>query len=122
MEKILGMLAMALCLIGCSKGPDKVAVKFFEAMADGDFDKAAEYASKDTKPMIKMMAGMPNAKEESQKENKGAKFKAVETKINGDKASVKVERTKDGKTETNDVNLVKEDGDWKVAVDKANMN
>lgn len=122
MKKILGMLAMALCLIGCSKGPDKVAVKFLEAMADGDFDKAAEYAAKDTKPMIKMMAGMPNAKEEAKKECEGVKYKAVDTKINGDKATVKVEKTKDGHTVTDDIDLVKEDGDWKVAVDKNNMN
>ena len=122
MKKILGMLAMALCLIGCSKGPDKVAVKFFEAMADGDFDKAAEYASKDTKPMIKMMAGMPNAKEEAKKECEDVKYKAVDTKINGDKATVKIEAKKGGETKTQDVDLVKEDGDWKVAIDKNNMN
>jgi HSP20 family molecular chaperone IbpA len=118
MKKILGMLAMALCLIGCSKGPDKVAVAFYEAMADGDFDKAAEYASKDTKPMIEMMAKMPGAKEESIEENKGVKFKAVDTKIDNDKATVKIERKKDGESATEDVLLVKEDGDWKVSINK----
>ena len=118
MKKILGMLAMALCLIGCSKGPDKVAVAFFEAMADGDFDKAAEYAAKDTKPMIKMMASVPGAKENMKKETEGAKFKAVNTKIDGDKATVTIETKKDGKTDTDDFNLVKEDGAWKVKAEK----
>ena len=121
MKKLLGMLAMALCLVGCSKGPDKVAVTFFEALADADFDKAAELASKETQPLVKMMAAVPDAKENMKKEFDGAKFKAVDTKIDGDKATVKVEFKKDGKTDTNDVNLVKEDGDWKVAMDKKNM-
>lgn len=118
MKKILGMLAMALCLIGCSKGPDKVAVAFCEALADGNFDKAAEYVTKDTQPVLKMMASVPGAKENMIKETEGAKFKAVNTKIDGDKATVTIETKKDGKTDTDDFNLVKEDGAWKVKAEK----
>ena len=118
MKKILGMLAMALCLIGCSKSPDKVAMAFLEAVADGNLEKAAEYAAKDTKPAIKVMAAVPGSGEQMKKECEGAKFKAVDTKIDGDKATVKIETTKDGKTETEDIKLVKEDGEWKVSVQK----
>lgn len=47
------------------------------------------------------------------------KFKAVDSKIDGEKATVKVEwKSKDGKTTTENVYLVKEDGDWKVDVMK----
>ena len=118
MKKILGMLAMALCLIGCSKGPDKVAVALYEALSDGNADKAAEYATKNSQPFIKMATPIFAEK------YKGGKFKAVETKIDGKKATVKIEsKSKDGKTVVSeDVHLVKEDGDWKVAVDKDNMN
>jgi hypothetical protein len=113
MKKILGMLAMALCLIGCSKGPDKVAVAFYEAMADGNADKAAEYATKKSKPVVKMAVGMLG------EELKGMKFKAVDTKIDGEKATVKLEmKNKGGATKTENVDLVKEDGDWKVDVKK----
>lgn len=118
MKKILGMLAMALCLVGCSKGPDKVAMAFLEAVADGNLEKAAEYASKDTKPVLKVAAAVPGTGEQIKKECEGAKFKAVDTKIDGDKATVKIETTKDGKTETEDIKLVKEDGEWKVSVQK----
>ena len=113
MKKILGMLAMALCLIGCSKGPDDVAVAYLEAMSKGDADKAAEYAIKGSKPIVHWTIGTFGDF------FKGMKFKAVDSKIDGEKATVKVEwKSKDGKTTTENVYLVKEDGDWKVDVMK----
>lgn len=114
MKKILGMLAMALCLIGCSKGPDKVAIAYLEALADGDFDKAAEYVSKDDTSAFKKNTSIALVKNAMKRELDGLKFKVVDTKIDGDKATVKIEGKKDSKSETNDLKLVKEDGNWKV--------
>lgn len=128
MKKILGMLAMALCLIGCNKdsdketakdndinkGPDKVAIAYIEALVDGNTDKAAEYVSKDDAENFKKKASIPQLKDAMKKELEGAKFKVVDTKIDGDKATVKIEGKKDNKTETADLKLVKEDGNWKV--------
>lgn len=120
MKKILARLCMvvavALFVVGCKKGPDAVAVKFFECVADGKYEKAADYASSSTKPLVAMMNAMPA---EAKEEMKGSKIKAVETKIDGDKATVKLEITdKNGKVDTDDVDLVKEDGEWKVNVKK----
>lgn len=124
MKKCLSMLAMAglavLCFTGCSKGPEDVAIKFSEAMAEVNIEKASKYANEDTQKLLKMFDTMADAedKEKAKKEGEGTTFKAVETKIDGDKATVKIESTKDGKTETKDVDLVKVDGEWKVAVNK----
>lgn len=122
MKKLLGALAVALCLVGCGKGPDKAALNFFEALRDSDFTKAAEYAAKDTKPMINMMAAMatdPKFKESNEaNELKGVEFKVLETKVDGDTAKVKMEAKKDGKAEAQDIDLVKEDGEWKVKMKK----
>ena len=118
MKKCLSMLGMAalavLCFTGCSKGPDDVAIKFNEALAEMNIEKACKYANED---MVETMADA-EAKEKAKKEGEGIPFKAGETKIDGDKATVKIECTKDGKTETKDVDLVKVDGEWKVAMKK----
>jgi hypothetical protein len=118
MKKIIGMLAMALCLVGCGKGPDNVAVRFFEAMRDGKYEAAMEMAAKDTKPLIGLMQGMMT--EDKRIEEFAGEYKAVETKIDGDTAKVKIEHSKDGKSKTENVDLVKEDGDWKVKINKDN--
>ena len=120
MKKCLSMLGMAalavLCFTGCSKGPDDVAIKFNEALAEMNIEKASKYANEDTQKLLKMFEKMADA--EAKEKAKNATFKAVETKIDGDKATVKIECTKDGKTETKDVDLVKVDGEWKVAMKK----
>lgn len=124
MKKCLSMFAMAalavLCFTGCSKGPEDVAVKFCEAMAEMNLEKASEYANEDTQKILKMLDAMADAEKKAAEKEKtaGTTFKAVETKIDGDKATVKIERTKDGKTETDDMDLVKVDGEWKVAMKK----
>ena len=75
MKKLLGILSLALCLVGCSDGPDEVVVAYFRALSRGDFDKASEYVSEDTKPSIKMMADVPDAAKDAIKKFKGVTFK-----------------------------------------------
>ena len=43
-------------------------------------------------------------------------FKAVETKVTGDKAVVKVEGKKGSRTVSETLNLIKEDGEWKLNI------
>ncbi len=117
MTSLCAAIAVAFVLAGCSKGPDSVAIKFLDSFADGDFKGAAEYASKDAKPLFAMLEAMP-AGEKSDNELKGASFEIVDTKVSGDTAKVKVKVSKGGKSETEDLDLVKEDGEWKVAVKK----
>ncbi|MCR5413443.1 MAG: DUF4878 domain-containing protein [Kiritimatiellae bacterium] len=107
----LAVASVALLLAGCN-GPDDVAVRFYEKLADGKAQEAAELATGEASGLVAAFGGG------AAKELKGASFKAVDTKIDGDKAKVKVEVTKDGKTDTEEVDLVKENGEWKVVIDK----
>jgi len=120
---VAGVGAM-LSFAGCgSSSPDKVAVSFVEKLNDCDFDGCTKYASPATAALIGMMKSMPI--EEKEKQWKGAKVEVVNTKIDGDKATVIIKRTsKDGKVETMDgkdaVTLIKQDGEWKVDMKKEN--
>lgn len=113
--------ALAAILVGCGGGsPDSVAVDFLSNVRDGKFDAAAKCASKKAAPLISMMGAMGSlAGNDALKEMKGASFKVIETKIDGDTATVKIEASKNGKAEKpEDLKLVKEDGAWKVDIDK----
>ena len=122
MKKLIAMFVAvaAICLAGCgAKTPEAVAEKFYGALCDSNADKAAEYCTDAAKGAIQMAKGMGMfEQDEFKKKVKGAKVKAKEAKINGDKAKVTVEITKDGSTETEDLDLVKVDGAWKVDIKK----
>ncbi len=111
--------AAALMFVGCggskSKGPDAVALEFANLVEKGEFQKAGELADKDTKQLLAMFAGM--ASEEDKPSGK-ATYKVLETKIDGDTAKVKMEKTEDGESESDYIDLVKEDGTWKVHAKK----
>ena len=119
MLKFACAAALAAILAGCGgSSPDSVAVNFLSNVRDGKFEDAAKCASKKTAPLIAMLGAMGKDSKEL-KEMKGTSFKVLETKVDGDKATVKIEASKDGKTEkAEDITLIKEDGAWKVDVDK----
>lgn len=114
--------ALAAILVGCGGGsPDSVAVDFLSNVRDGKFDAAAKCASKKAAPLISMMSAMGSlgGSNDVLKEMKGTTFKVLETKVDGDKATVKIEAFKNGKSEkAEDIQLVKEDGAWKVDINK----
>jgi len=130
MNKLIKMVVIVagagvmLGFAGCGgSGPDKVAVSFVEKLNDCDFDGSMKYASPATTALIAMMKDMPI--DEKQKQWKGAKVEVVNTKIDGDRATVVIKRTsKSGKVEMMDgkdaVTLVKQDGQWKVDLKKEN--
>ena len=109
MKKIIGMLAVAFCLVGCSKGPDKVVMDFVDAMREGKVEKAVECVAKDWKEKV---GSLVITEEERKAEFSGVKV--LETKVDGDTAKVKIEHSRNGKTTTDEISLVKEDGDWKI--------
>lgn len=125
MNKLIKMAVIAVgaaaMFAGCSKGPDEVALKFVESFGNGDVETACKYATKQTGALLALAKGMAE-NDSDMKKMKGAKFEVVETKIDGDSATVKIKTTtKDGKVDEGDpVTLIKEDGDWKVNVKKEN--
>ena len=112
----------------------KTAKKFFTAiMCKGDIDTAKKYMSKETVMMLDGFEEMAKKqdekkyKEEKEQQKKKAKEKAKgvkiekkDVKVDGDKATVTFKLSKEGEKEAEEekIDLVKEDGEWKVAVKK----
>ena len=104
----------------------KTAKKFFTAiMCKGDIDTAKKYMAKETAAMFDALLSLggpehvAEAKAEIKKQAKpNAKFSVNGVKIEGNKATAKVTMTVDGESQTDDASFVKEDGQWKVAIEK----
>ena len=111
--------------------PEAVAQKFLETAMAGDMDAARKYMSKDA---VKMLDGLEEMakkqdekkyKEEKEKQKKkmqekakGVKIEKKNVKVDGDKATVTFKLSKEGEKEAEEekIELVKEDGEWKVAM------
>ena len=119
MKKLMKFAAMAVCvgtmlgITGCgSKSPDAVAVEFLQTMAAGkaDMDYLQKHCTQEAASLFFMVG------KEAAREMKGATFTVVDTKIDGDKARVSIE--KNGGEKPENIHLVKVDGEWKVTVNK----
>jgi hypothetical protein len=121
---ILGVIILALGIIGCkNKGNDPKGVlkSFIDALGNKDINAAKKYATKDSEAMLGMIQmGMSMAPDSTKdKTYDGSNMDFGEATINGDKATVPVKDKKSG--EIVNYTLKKENGDWKVAFDKATM-
>ena len=127
--KSVAMIALAaatLSIVGCGAAtPEKVAVDFAEKIYQkGDFEGAAKLCTKQTAPLIALMASMAKDDKDYKKEAdklKGAKIEADDCKIDGDTATVTLKVTlSSGKSERMDeiITLAKADGAWKVNIKK----
>lgn len=123
MNKMVKMATVVACAVamfgiaGCgSKAPDVVAVEFFQTLAAGkaDLDYLKKHCTEDTAKLFVMLG------DEAAKEMKGATFTVVDTKIDGDKAKVTIKQIGGAKPDDKPqkVDLVKVDGEWKVAINK----
>ena len=115
---ILALFATFM-LAACGGGsPESVAENMYKAYFNGDFEKAAKYATAESATMLKQMAAMSGDEMGSFKEMmKGAKVKAVGSEIDKEDgtAIVDLELTSpDGEVDNITCHLVKEDGSWKA--------
>lgn len=117
---ILCVIAVLSFLAACGSAndPETVAKAFMNAIKDGDFEKAAGYATKESSKTLLMLSAFG---EEEMGEQTGEleelDFKITGSKIDGDNATVTIES--EGQAST--LILAKEDGNWKVAFDKEGM-
>lgn len=117
MKKVLFTLGIALALVSCSKGPESSAKNFAENMAKGDFTEAKKYATSQTGALLDMVQTMGGDKlSDLAKENKDYKFVMVKDSIVGDSVAWVTYTTKEGNEDV--MNLVKENGEWKVSMGK----
>ena len=125
MKKMILSVAITLTMLsGCKNeagDPKGVLTSFIDALGKGDIETAKKYATKESEVMLSMMEmAMTMAPDSSNdilfnKEN----MELSDATITGDKATVPVkDKTKGGTTV---FTLKKEDGNWKVAFDKATL-
>ncbi len=120
MKKILVAASLLLFVImnyGCHSGADPkiITEKFFIALNQKNFEEAKKYATKDSQEFIGMISSFAqNAKDSIIQ--KPEKFKVSHVQITGDKATAEVQP--ESRKTPMTVNLLKEDGEWKVAFDK----
>ena len=109
--KLFSMLvgtASIVLLAGCGESPVDVAKKYHKAVyKDADASKAIEYVAKDFKEATKAQV-----KEIQAEKN----ISYGEAKIDGDTATVKVTiKNAEGKKDSAEFQLEKEDGAWKIS-------
>lgn len=116
---VLALIVSAAIIAGCGSGssssgtqtPDQVAKAFFAALQKIDTTTTWNLMATATQKAI----GTKAAWEASAKgATAGAKYTVGKVTVKGDKATAKVTGTVGGKTSTQTVQLVKENGKWKV--------
>ncbi|MDP2172686.1 MAG: DUF4878 domain-containing protein [Candidatus Cloacimonadaceae bacterium] len=119
------VLIVLIALVACGNKADKVARKFFDAMDKKDFTAAKQYASKQSQELLTFAEQfMKNLNEDQKGDMDDMKYNIVETKIEGETAIVTYEQWKKsdpGNKQSKTLNMVKEDGEWKVKLDKGNV-
>lgn len=118
------LLLALMAVAGCSKSgssPTATAKAFFDAVKAKDVPGMKNALSKNSLEMMESFAKLENksldeALKEPNTEKQPQTFESQNEKINGDTASLEVKGA-DGKWET--IYFVKEDGQWKLALDKS---
>jgi hypothetical protein len=122
---VVALMALALVAAACGgkagSSPTATAKAFYEAAKSRDPAAIKATMSKGSLDMMEKFAKMQNKSlDESLKEPNSspppANFEAKDEKITGDTATVQV---KDEKGNWESIPFVKEDGQWKIALDQA---
>jgi len=100
--------------------PKSVAEKFMNALNKQDFETAKKYGTEDTGKLLDMMSGLAKMGASADTVSKERKVEMLTEKIEGDKATVTYKM--EDKAGEEPLSLVKQDGKWKVAMSKDNMN
>jgi Domain of unknown function (DUF4878) len=141
----VGAMLLAVTLAGCGESPEAAYRAVGAAAARGDWGAVYDRLDKKSQGRMdmgmKMLAGMgaafskDKANVEAVKDANGRdlfiKFadekpvvgqnyrsaKFLSTKVEGDRATLTVERIRDGKPARDTVHMIKEDGRWKITSD-----
>lgn len=140
MKRFLFTLCMATGLAACnsndagpsSTSPTATIDGMFTAMKNGNIDDLKKFITKNDVTMIEeglkfassidssfVRKATETMAQEFKEKVKDVSYKLKNEKVDGDKATVDAEVTENGKTETHAINLVKEDGAWKIALSKS---
>ncbi|RMH42604.1 MAG: DUF4878 domain-containing protein [Gammaproteobacteria bacterium] len=118
---VFAILLGATLLTGCSAGPGKTVQRFFVAIDKGEIEEAIGYLSSSTIQSLgydKWRAALIEASNQMAAEGGLKSVKVVEETVKGDIAQVTVKIVMgNGSEESDSVDLIKEDGDWKIRID-----
>ncbi|MFZ7116170.1 MAG: DUF4878 domain-containing protein [Bacteroidota bacterium] len=119
-SRFISLLAIVVLLFACGKSdsPSSITEKFLAAIAKADYDAAKTFGTADTDRLLNMMSGFKKMGAEPFMAE--AKFDVVDESITGDEAKVTVKV--DGRPKEMIFNLQKENGKWKVAMNKETIN
>ncbi len=120
LSRFIPVLAIVVLLFACGKSdsPSSITEKFLAAIAKADYDEAKTFGTADTDRLLNMMSGFKKMGAEPFMAE--AKFDVVDESITGDEAKVIVKV--DGRPKEMIFNLQKENGKWKVAMNKETIN
>jgi uncharacterized membrane protein YgcG len=121
---VVALVALALAAAACNKAgssPTATAKAFAEAVKNKDVQGIKNAMSKGSLAMMENFAKMQNKSlDEALKEPNSSppptSFESRNEKITGDTATLEI---KDEKGKWDEIPFVKEDGQWKIALDKA---
>lgn len=113
--------ALYLFVLSCRKGdsPHEVADTFLGYYGSNEFNKAKDYGTEETVRVLDMMAGLNKMLPDSAVVE--TKFEIVSEKTEGNVATVMYKAS--GSNESpKPLTLVKEEGKWKVSMNKESLN
>jgi hypothetical protein len=116
MKKVLLFFVAAAFITSCGvnkKDPKAVTEAFVMAFANQEWDKAKEFATKESAEMIDGIKGMMAMAPKDEKAEK-VKIKSIECKEDGDKCNCQVEYETGADKLGSSYDLVKVDGNWLV--------
>lgn len=107
----------AIILSSCKKRPEpqEVALEFMHAIQESNFERAKEFATKESQQVILLYSIFDGKRNENEREKiKNAQLEVVDHKEEGDKATVTILNSSASQQET--LQLVKESGQWKISL------
>ena len=121
MLSILTVMLFALLLTGCSSGPGSVVKSFFEALEAGELEEALGYMSAASVQALgrdKWKAGLAEMSAQLTTMG-GIKSLTIDDEVvNGELATVTFTLEVEGDApESDSIDLIEEDGDWKIKID-----
>ncbi|MFM1932294.1 MAG: hypothetical protein RL226_1597 [Bacteroidota bacterium] len=109
------LAAMALIACGGSgDSPEAAAQAYYDALLAKDMEKAKNYVTEETKPMMDLLGSMLSLAGDEMPTSAVCK----ECKVEGENAICTMETSKDGETATEELNLKNVEGKWLVHMPK----
>jgi Domain of unknown function (DUF4878) len=138
MKRVFICVCLVIVLYSCKSGnsgsPKNTISSFIEASREGNITEVKKYITRSDVSLMEigenLLAkfdpdGTKGMKDKMMKEfkdkTKDAKVEIKDEKIEGENATVNVEFTNNGKTETRPFSLIKEDGKWKISLVSTGM-